>query len=228
MKDKNTQSSTPEKAKSKKLYYIILAACALVLAAAIAFTVIMVTQDSPVSIEDPDKDQDGDNDNDDNGDNGGDEDGDKDDDDDGQQTGGEVVFSMPVDGATVSATYSFWYNSTLNRYNLHEGIDFKADAGTNVAAAYDGTVAEITDTLLDGGCIVIDHGDGLQTVYSSVDVSSDLKTGDKVSQGDIIGTLSASADVMGKEYNEGSHLHFEIREDGKAVDPASYLDLDEK
>lgn len=227
MKDKNTQGSTPEKAKNKKLYYIILAACALVLAAAIAFTVIMVTQDSPVSIEDPDKDQDGDNDNDDNGDNDGDEDGDKDD-DDGQQTGGEVVFSMPVDGATVSATYSFWYNSTLNRYNLHEGIDFKADAGTNVAAAYDGTVAEITDTLLDGGCIVIDHGDGLQTVYSSVDVSSDLKTGDKVSQGDIIGTLSASADVMGKEYNEGSHLHFEIREDGKAVDPASYLDLDEK
>lgn len=227
MKDKNTQSSTPEKAKSKKLYYIILAACALVLAAAIAFTVIMVTQDSPVSIEDPDKDQDGDNDNDDNGDNNGDEDGDKDD-DDGQQTGGEVVFSMPVDGATVSATYSFWYNSTLNRYNLHEGIDFKADAGTSVAAAYDGTVAEITDTLLDGGCIVIDHGDGLQTVYSSVDVSSDLKTGDKVSQGDIIGTLSASADVMGKEYNEGSHLHFEIRKDGKAVDPASYLDLDEK
>ena len=227
MKDKNTQGSTPEKAKSKKLYYIILAACALVLAAAIAFTVIMVTQDSPVSIEDPDKDQDGDNDNDDNGDNDGDEDGDKDD-DDGQQTGGEVVFSMPVDGATVSATYSFWYNSTLNRYNLHEGIDFKADAGTNVAAAYDGTVAEITDTLLDGGCIVIDHGDGLQTVYSSVDVSSDLKTGDKVSQGDIMGTLSASADVMGKEYNEGSHLHFEIRKDGKAVDPASYLDLDEK
>ena len=176
--------------------------------AAITFTVVMVTRDSGTKIEAPDDPDDPD--------------------DPDEPTDADPVFSMPVNDATVGTTFTFWYNSTLDWYNLHEGIDFKADAGTSVAAAYDGTVAEITDTLLDGGCIVIDHGDGLQTVYSSVDVSSDIKTGDKVSQGDIIGTLSASADVMGKEYNEGSHLHFEIRKDGKAVDPASYLDLDEK
>lgn len=222
MKDKNSSQGTqsPEKAKRKPLYYIIIAACALVLAAAITFTVVMVTRDNAVTIENPDPDEGKDP------DDGKDEPEDPDGGD--EPTGGEVVFTMPLDGATVSATFSFWYNSTLDRYNLHEGIDFKADAGTSVTAAYSGKVAEISDTLLEGGCIVIDHGNGLQTVYASVDAASTLKVGDSVAQGDIIGTISAAADVMGKEYNEGSHLHFEVREDGKAIDPAAYLDLDEK
>ena len=217
MKNKDTQQETPEKAKNKKLYYIIVAACALVLIAAIVFTVVMVTQDNAVTIENPDPDDGKDPD---------EEPGDDDDED--KPSDNETVFSMPVDGGTVSATFSFWYNSTLNRYNLHEGIDFKAEAGTEGSAAYAGTVTEVGDTLLEGGYIVIDHGDGLQTVYASIDAASTLKAGDSVEQGDVIGTVSAAADVMGKEYNEGSHLHFEVRKDDKSVDPATYLDLDEK
>lgn len=223
MKNKETQQGTPEKAKNKRLYYIIIAACALVLAAAIAFTVVMVTRDAPVSIENPDPD-----------DNDDDKPGTDPDDGDEDNNGGdtpsdtETVFTLPLDGGTVSATFSFWYNSTLNRYNLHEGIDFKADAGTNVSAASSGTVSAVSDTLLEGGCVIIDHGDGVQTVYSSIDAASSLKVGDSVAAGDVIGTVSAAADVMGREYNEGSHLHFEVRENGKAVDPSAYLDLDEK
>lgn len=220
MKNKDMQQDAPAKAKKKSLYYIIIAACALVLAAAITFTVVMVTQDSSVSLEKPEDPDDGkvpetpDGDND-------------DDDDDDEPTSGEMVFSLPVENGTVATTFSFWYNQTLNRYNLHQGIDFQAEAGTNVTAAYDGTVSSITDTLLEGGCVIIDHGNGLQTVYASIDAAQ-LKVGDSVSKGDVIGTVSAAADVMGNEYNEGSHLHFEVRENGKAVDPASYLDLDEK
>ena len=220
MKNKDMQQDAPVKAKKKSLYYIIIAACALVLAAAITFTVVMVTQDSSVSLEKPEDPDDG-------------KvpetpDGDDDDDDvDDEPTSGEMVFSLPVENGTVATTFSFWYNQTLNRYNLHQGIDFQAEAGTNVTAAYDGTVSSITDTLLEGGCIIIDHGNGLQTVYASIDAAQP-KAGDSVSKGDVIGTVSAAADVMGNEYNEGSHLHFEVRENGKAVDPASYLDLDEK
>ncbi len=220
MKDNETEKSTS--LGKKRVLAIILTACALILAAAIVFTVVMVSQDAAVSIEKPNGD---DTDKDD--EDGEDNDGEDNDDEDDTPSGGEMVFSLPVDG-TISTSYTFWYNSTLNRYNLHEGIDFKAEAGTNVAAAYDGTVSSVTDTLLEGGCIVIDHGDGLQTVYASVDALSTLKAGDTVSRGEVIGTVSAAADVMGTEYNEGSHLHFEMRKDGKATDPSAYLDLDEK
>ena len=86
----------------------------------------------------------------------------------------------------------------------------------------------VTDTLLEGGKVVIDHGNGLKSEYASIDVAAGLQVGDSVAQGEVIGTVSAAADVMGNEYNEGAHLHFEVTQDGKSIDPASYLDLDEK
>ena len=135
---------------------------------------------------------------------------------------------MPVSGATLGTAYTFWYNSTLNRYNLHTGVDFKADAGTQVTAAYAGTVESITDTLLEGGKVVIDHGNGLKTEYASIDVSASLREGDTVERGDAIGTVSAAADAMGNEYNEGAHLHFEVTQDGESIYPVTYLDLSEK
>ena len=221
MKDKKingTESESPVKVKRKSIYYILIAACALVLAAAIAVTVVFVTTDSPTSIDNPE------------------DPGGEDPDDDGtdgeeepdEPSDVEVVFSLPVSGATVGTAYTFWYNSTLNRYNLHQGIDFKAEAGTEVTAAYAGTVESITDTLLEGGKVVVSHGNGLTTEYASIDVDPSLKVGGKVEQGDLLGTVSAAADAMGNEYNEGAHLHFGVFENGESIDPAAYLEIDEK
>ena len=219
MKDKKiAETETPVKVKRKSIYYILIAACALVLAAAIAVTVIFVTMGDPTTIETPDDSVD---------DNKDDTDTDDDEDPD-QPSDVEVVFSLPVADSTVGTVYTFWYNSTLNRYNLHQGIDFKADAGTQVTAAYAGTVESITDTLLEGGKVVIDHGNGLMTEYASIDVASDLRVGDTIDQGDVLGTVSAAADAMGNEYNEGAHLHFAVIENGKNIDPATYLEIDEK
>ncbi len=219
------ESETPVKVKRKSLYYIVLAACALILVAAIVLTVVFVTQSGEPAIEAP-VDPDGGNTDRPEDPEEPDEPDQPDEPDEPSDT--EVVFSMPVSGSTVGTTYTFWYNSTLNRYNLHTGIDFKADAGTEVTAAYAGTVESVTDTLLEGGKVVIDHGNGLKSEYASIDVAAGLQAGDTVSQGQLIGTVSAAADVMGNEYNEGSHLHFEVTQDGKSIDPASYLDLDEK
>ena len=220
MKDKKiAETETPVKVKRKSIYYILIAACALVLAAAIAVTVVFVTMNDPTTIEKPDDPDDDDK-----------EDPEDPDDSDepDEPSNVEVVFSLPVADATVGTAYTFWYNSTLNRYNLHQGIDFKADAGTQVTAAYGGTIESVTDTLLEGGKVVIDHGNGLMTEYASIDVAAGLQVGDTIEQGDVLGTVSAAADAMGNEYNEGAHLHFDVIENGKNIDPATYLEIDEK
>ena len=208
-----------EKAKRKhgRLYYITVAACALVLIAAIVLMAVFLSPAATSeTLEEPDETEEPET----------PDDGEEEEPDEDVDT--EVVFSLPVANATVAQTYSFWYNSTLNRYCLHTGLDFAAEAGTKVTAAYAGTVESITEDILEGGKVVLSHGDGLYTVYASIDAASGLRVGDTVGQGETIGTVSAAADAMGNEYNEGAHLHFEVLEDGEQIDPAAYLDYDEK
>ena len=97
-----------------------------------------------------------------------------------------------------------------------------------MTAAYAGTVESVTEDILEGGKVVLSHGDGLYTVYASIDAAAGLRVGDSVTRGEVIGTVSAAADAMGNEYNEGAHLHFEVLEGEKQIDPATYLDYEEK
>lgn len=214
MKEKKT---TDGATKRRNLYFIIIAACVLLLAAVTVFTVLIATNHKSPSIDNPGENVQPENPAD-----------DDEDDEDEEPADTEIVFSLPVQNATVKTTYSFWYNSTLNKYRLHTGIDFAAEAGTKVCAAYDGKIESITQDLLEGGKIVIDHGNGLKTVYASIDVNSALKVGASVNAGDQLGTVSAATDAMGKEYNEGSHLHFETLENDRYINPTAYLDIEEK
>lgn len=132
----------------------------------------------------------------------------------------------PVEAATVGNDYGFYHSQTLGWYGMHEGVDFTAAAGTEVLAADDGVVESVyKDDLLLGTEIVISHGDGLKTVYRFVTETDGLTVGKTVKKGDVIATV---AEPTGNEYKDGAHLHFEVMENGKVVDPAKYLTLDEK
>ena len=118
--------------------------------------------------------------------------------------------------------YGFYHNTTLNNYYEHKGIDFGAEAGTEVYAFEDGVVESIyKDDILLGTEIVVDHGNGLKTLYRFVEEVGNIKVGDSVVRGQLIATV---AEATGNEYKDGPHLHFEILENGQAVDPMKYLD----
>ncbi len=138
----------------------------------------------------------------------------------------QADFILPVENATVLHNYEFYYNSTLQCYYEHSGIDFAAEKGTPVVAAADGTVVSVTtgDRLL-GSQVTIAHENGITTVYTFIDPAENLKAGDKVKQGDTIGTI---AEPNGEEYKDGAHLHFEIFANGSLTDPNNYLTLNEK
>lgn len=133
---------------------------------------------------------------------------------------------LPVESASVLNEYGFYHNQTLNTYYEHEGVDFAAAAGTNVLCVDDGVVESIyKDDLLLGTEIVVDHGEGLKSVYRFVTEAENLTVGASVEKGQVIATV---AEANGNEYKDGAHLHFEMKKDGVCVDPAVYLTLEEK
>ena len=150
----------------------------------------------------------------------------------GNNQGGEQVvvkpegMIMPLETAALIHDYGFYHNQTLNCYYEHTGLDFSAEAGTEVMAVAAGKIESIyKDDLLLGTEIVIDHGDGLKSVYRFVNEAEGLSVGDSVERGEVIATV---AEATGNEYKDGAHLHFEIMQDGKTVDPALRLPLEEK
>lgn len=133
---------------------------------------------------------------------------------------------LPIEVVAVSNEFGFFHNSTLNAYYEHVGMDFAAEVGAKVLAAEDGVVESIySGDVLKGTEIVLDHGDGVKSVYRFVAAADGLKVGDTVAQGETIATV---AEPTGDEYKDGAHLHFEILENGKSVDPSGYLSFEEK
>lgn len=132
----------------------------------------------------------------------------------------------PVESVSIITEHGFYHNTTLNHYTDHKGVDFSATVGTEVFAVDDGVIESIyKNDVLSGTEIVIDHGDGLKSVYRFVTETEGLKAGDSVKKGDVIATV---AEASGSEYKFGSHLHFEILKNNGSVDPAIYLTLEEK
>lgn len=138
----------------------------------------------------------------------------------------EILFIMPVDG-TVIKDYSetMVFNSTLGVFSAHLAMDFSAPDGSNVYAVYDGTVESVTSGYLTGTTVVIDHGDGLKSVYNSLTDGESVTVGQSVKQGDVIGTVSSS---NLQEMQDGAHLHFEVTENGVKINPLKYLVAEEK
>jgi murein DD-endopeptidase MepM/ murein hydrolase activator NlpD len=133
------------------------------------------------------------------------------------------VYVLPMENFTVGKLPSLdklVYSSSMNYWKTHNGIDLAADAGTEVRAVSAGTVTGVQDTVLEAMVITIDHGDGLFSYYKGLDSAAAVKVGDTVEAGTLIGTVAAN---MPLERDEGAHLHFEMKLNGKYVDPMNYL-----
>ena len=98
----------------------------------------------------------------------------------------------------------------------HNGLDIAAAEGTPVKAAADGTVIESGDFFFSGNMIYVDHGQGIITLYAHLS-RIDVKPGDSVKQGDIIGAVGQTGRVT------GPHLHFAVFANETLIDPLFML-----
>ncbi len=133
-----------------------------------------------------------------------------------------ILMEKPVPGG-ITKDYSpeeLVYSDTMQDWRVHEGIDFAAEEKASVAAVADGTVEKVIQDGLFGACLVISHPDGIQTFYGNLEEDSMPAVGTQVKTGQTIGKVGKTATV---EINDTPHLHFEVRKDGKPVNPHEFL-----
>ena len=134
----------------------------------------------------------------------------------------EVSFIKPVEGEVIKdySKENLIYSNTLEEWTTHLGIDYASEKTSVVKAAADGTIKSIKNDPRYGLTIVIEHANGFESKYSSLLSSEFVSVGEKVSQGQTIGTVGNTAIF---EIADETHLHFEITKDGEDVDPNIYI-----
>lgn len=126
------------------------------------------------------------------------------------------VIAPVAEPYVISRTYGVSVDPFTGMEKAHYGIDFVAEKGNYIFATADGIIEKEEDHPLWGKKMVIDHGDGIETVFSHVG-SFKVNQGKKVARGDIIGTMGISG------LSSGPHLHYEILIDGNLVNPYDYM-----
>jgi murein DD-endopeptidase MepM/ murein hydrolase activator NlpD len=127
----------------------------------------------------------------------------------------DVDFIWPVSGR-ISSIFGLRRFFNEQERSPHNGLDIAAAEGTPVKATAKGTVIEAGDFFFSGNMIYIDHGQGIISLYAHLS-RIDVKPGDVVDTGDIIGAVGQTGRVT------GAHLHFAVFANQTLIDPVYML-----
>jgi murein DD-endopeptidase MepM/ murein hydrolase activator NlpD len=126
-------------------------------------------------------------------------------------------FALPVN-AEISGVFGVERVFNGSVQSTHQGLDFRVPSGTSVAAVNSGRVILVRPMFFEGNWVVIDHGQGLLTLYLHLS-SFSVKEGDAVSKGQLIGRSGGTGRAT------GPHLHLAVRWQGVYLNPQVLLKL---
>jgi murein DD-endopeptidase MepM/ murein hydrolase activator NlpD len=125
-----------------------------------------------------------------------------------------------VDGVKISSEFGMMIDPFSKKERMHKAVDIKAPKGTPIYATADGLVRKVKQNHVEGNSygkfIIIDHEGGYSTLYSMLS-EYNVKEGQEVKQGDVIGLVGSTG------RSTGPHLHYEVKKDGENVNPADYF-----
>jgi murein DD-endopeptidase MepM/ murein hydrolase activator NlpD len=128
-----------------------------------------------------------------------------------------IPSAEPVHGTNFTSGYGVRSDPFRGRAAMHAGIDLAGPIGTPIYATADGVVGRSEwNSGGYGNLVELDHGHGIQTRYGHLSKSM-VTAGQKVKRGDMIALMGSTG------RSTGSHLHYEVRIDGKAVNPVPFL-----
>jgi murein DD-endopeptidase MepM/ murein hydrolase activator NlpD len=125
--------------------------------------------------------------------------------------GGKMTWPVPA-----SSRISSYFGDKVSRSAPHQGLDIAAPTGTTIVAASGGKVINSSVRSGYGNVVIIDHGSGIATYYAHCSKLL-VKVGDMVTAGSVIAKVGSTGN------STGPHCHFEVRENGTAVNPLKYL-----
>ena len=128
------------------------------------------------------------------------------------------TYILPLNNTVVreySKTPVYW--ETLGTWRVHYAVDYAGKTGDTVKAVANGTVTDVYENELWGGCVAIDHHDGTVSTYRGV--NSTLAVGATVKLGEPIGVLSE----IPCEKDLGPHLHLEMAAGSRVLDPVAVI-----
>jgi murein DD-endopeptidase MepM/ murein hydrolase activator NlpD len=133
-------------------------------------------------------------------------------------------FVKPVDGTLArSYTTDTVYCETIGTYKTNNGMEIKAKLDSPVYAVLDGKVEKVENDGTElGQYVIINHQNGLKTVYANLNEKVAVKVGDTIKKGSTIGKVGKSRESYSDE-KFGDHLHFEVMNGKDFVDPAKYI-----
>lgn len=128
--------------------------------------------------------------------------------------GGSMTWPVPS-STNITSSYGMRKHPILRKYKMHTGIDIAASKNSSIVAANSGTVIMAKyDNSGYGRMVVIDHGNGITTLYAHCN-SISVKVGQEVKKGNTIAKVGSTG------LSTGNHLHFEIRVNGETKNPLS-------
>jgi murein DD-endopeptidase MepM/ murein hydrolase activator NlpD len=132
---------------------------------------------------------------------------------------GELMRALPLRWPVrgpVKSEYGLRRSPWTGKPERHDGIDIGASPGTPVESPTGGTVVAASSSPDYGRYVVLDHGNGVRSLYGHLQ-KLDVKIGERVEPGEVIGRSGSSGRAT------GPHLHYELRVEGKPVDPRRFL-----
>lgn len=132
---------------------------------------------------------------------------------------GSKYIERPASTARISSDFGYRRDPFTRRARFHSGLDIKAKWGDPIGASHAGVVQFAGWYSGYGNLVIIDHGSGITTYYAHLS-SFELEVGDRVMRGGIVGYAGRTGRAT------SPHLHYEVRFEGKAVNPLAALTLD--
>jgi len=127
-----------------------------------------------------------------------------------------INFCKPLKSYRITSRFGYRIHPISGNTTFHYGADLAAGTGTKVFAVADGKISETGYGTINGKYIKVVHAEGFVSHYTHLH-KVHVKEGDTVKKGASIGTVGSTG------YSTGPHLHFELRRNGKVLDPFAYF-----